>query len=102
MPIGEFGRPPSLPEDVGAPVVSPMYWMYEMGQASLSPARAFADATKLMFQSPLNPLTSTEIGLERRRISLLASANSRFADMRSVCASRSASAAVSRADLAAE
>ena len=62
MPIGEFGRPPSLPEDVGAPVVSPMYWMYEMGQASLSPARAFADATKLMFQSPLNPLTSTEIG----------------------------------------
>ncbi|CEG10324.1 polyhydroxyalkanoate depolymerase, intracellular [Afipia felis] len=62
MPIGEFGRPPSLPEDVGAPVVSPMYWMYEMGQASLSPARAFADATKLMFQSPLNPLASTEIG----------------------------------------
>jgi poly(3-hydroxybutyrate) depolymerase len=39
-----------------------MYWMYEMGQASLSPARAFADATKLMFQSPLNPLASTEIG----------------------------------------
>ena len=62
MPIGEFGRPPSLPEDVGAPVVSPMYWMYEMGQASLSPARAFADATKLMFQSPLNPPASTEIG----------------------------------------
>ena len=39
-----------------------MYWMYEMGQASLSPARAFADATKLMFQSPLNPLATTEIG----------------------------------------
>ena len=62
MPIGEFGRPPSLPEDVGAPVVSPMYWMYEMGQASLSPARAFADATKLMFQNPLNPMAGTEIG----------------------------------------
>jgi len=39
-----------------------MYWMYEMGQASLSPARAFADATKLMFQSPLNPMASTGIG----------------------------------------
>src|SRR3569623_1844574 len=62
MPIGEFGRPPALPEDVGTPVVSPMYWMYEMGQASLSPARAFADATKLMFQNPLNPLAGTEIG----------------------------------------
>src|SRR3569833_3518705 len=62
MPIGEFGRPPSLPEDVGTPVVSPMYWMYEMGQASLSPARAFADATKLMFQNPLNPMAGTEIG----------------------------------------
>jgi len=62
MPIGEFGRPPSLPQDVGAPVVSPMYWMYEMGQASLSPARAVADATKLMFQNPLNPMASTEIG----------------------------------------
>ncbi|WP_338632043.1 polyhydroxyalkanoate depolymerase [Afipia carboxidovorans] len=61
-PIGEFGRPPSLPDHEGAPVVSPMYWMYELGQASLTPARAFADATRLMFQSPLNPFTTTEFG----------------------------------------
>ncbi|CAM5494416.1 Poly-beta-hydroxyalkanoate depolymerase OS=Afipia felis OX=1035 GN=NCTC12722_00570 PE=4 SV=1 [Afipia felis] len=62
MPIGEFGRPPALPEEAGAPATSPVYWMYEMGQASLSPARALADATRLMFQNPLNPLTPTGIG----------------------------------------
>jgi poly(3-hydroxybutyrate) depolymerase len=39
-----------------------MYWMYEMGQASLNPARAFADATRLMFQNPLNPFSTTEFG----------------------------------------
>lgn len=62
MPIGEFGRPPELPAESGAPANSPMYWMYEMGQASLNPARAFADAAKLMFQNPLNPLSNTEFG----------------------------------------
>ena len=62
MPIGEFGRPPELPPETSPPTASPMYWMYEMGQASLNPARAFADATKLMFQNPLNPLSNTEFG----------------------------------------
>ena len=39
-----------------------MYWMYEMGQASLNPARAFMDATKLMIQNPLNPFGQTQMG----------------------------------------
>jgi poly(3-hydroxybutyrate) depolymerase len=39
-----------------------MYWMYEMGQASLNPLRAMTDATKLLFQNPLNPLSQTEFG----------------------------------------
>jgi poly(3-hydroxybutyrate) depolymerase len=39
-----------------------MYWMYEMGQASLNPARAFADMTKLWFENPLNMLSNTDVG----------------------------------------
>ncbi|WP_458759257.1 polyhydroxyalkanoate depolymerase [Afipia sp. TerB] len=62
MPIGEFGRPPALPTEVSPALTTPMYWMYEMGQASLNPARAFADATRLAFQNPLNPFASTEFG----------------------------------------
>ncbi len=62
MPIGEFGRPPALPTEVSPALTTPMYWMYEMGQASLNPARAFSDATKLVFQNPLNPFASTELG----------------------------------------
>ena len=62
MPIGEFGRPPALPTEVSPALTTPMYWMYEMGQASLNPARAFADATRLAFQNPLNPFASTELG----------------------------------------
>ena len=62
MPIGEFGgAPPAASE--GVPVLTtPLYWMYEMGQASLNPLRAMTDATKLLFQNPLNPLASTEFG----------------------------------------
>ena len=55
MPIGEFGGAPPLAAE-GSPVLTtPMYWMYEMAQASLNPARAVADATKILFQNPLNP-----------------------------------------------
>ncbi len=39
-----------------------MYWMYEMAQASLNPARAVSDATKILFQNPLNPWSHTEFG----------------------------------------
>ncbi len=53
MPIGEFGRPPAMPSEVSPALTTPMYWMYEMGQASLNPARAMADMTKLMFENPL-------------------------------------------------
>ncbi len=62
MPIGEFGgAPPAVSE--GVPVLTtPLYWMYEMGQASLNPVRAMTDATKLLFQNPLNPMSHTEFG----------------------------------------
>src|SRR6201990_482084 len=62
MPIGEFGRPPALPGEGSAALTTPMYWMYEMGQASLNPARAVTDATKILFQNPLNPWSHTEFG----------------------------------------
>src|SRR3954449_3551261 len=62
MPIGEFGGAPPLAAE-GSPVLTtPMYWMYEMAQASLNPARAVTDATKLLFQNPLNPWARTEVG----------------------------------------
>jgi poly(3-hydroxybutyrate) depolymerase len=62
MPIGEFGKPPQLPDEVSPAMTMPMYWMYEMVQASLNPARAMTDATKLLFENPLNPLARTEFG----------------------------------------
>ena len=62
MPIGEFGRPPGLPTEVSPALTTPMYWMYEMGQASLNPARAMADMMKLWFENPFNPVASTEFG----------------------------------------
>ena len=62
MPIGEFGRPPGLPSEVSPALTTPMYWMYEMGKASLNPARAMADLTKLMIENPLNPFANTEFG----------------------------------------
>lgn len=62
MPIGEFGRPPALPLEGSPALTTPLYWMYEMGQASLNPARAVADATRILFQNPLNPWAHTEIG----------------------------------------
>src|ERR1019366_6422186 len=43
-------------------MTTPMYWMYEMAYASLNPARAVTDATKLLFQNPLNPWSHTEFG----------------------------------------
>ena len=61
MPIGEFGRPPALPSETSPALTTPMYWMYEMAYASLSPARAMSDATKMMLQNPLNPFGQTEL-----------------------------------------
>ena len=62
MPIGEFGRPPG-PVTEGVPgLTTPLYWMYEMGHAALNPGRAVADATRLLFQNPMNPFAQTEYG----------------------------------------
>ncbi|MCB1496413.1 MAG: polyhydroxyalkanoate depolymerase [Bauldia sp.] len=40
----------------------PYYHFYEMNHAALSPLRAAADATRLYFKNPLNPLTHTPWG----------------------------------------
>jgi len=59
MAIGEFGGAPAY----GGPVLSNgMYWAYELGQASLNPARALASVTQLYFKNPLNPLAHTTYG----------------------------------------
>ena len=62
MPIGEFGGAPHVPGSGGAPVTTPLYWLYEWGQAALSPSRALADVTRLYFKNPLNPLAHTTFG----------------------------------------
>src|SRR5258708_39790082 len=62
MAIGEFGGAPKLPHEGGLVLATPMYWFYEMSQAALNPSRAFADATKLLFKNPLNPLSLTTFG----------------------------------------
>jgi len=62
MPIGEFGGAPNLPRE-GAPLTTtPLYWLYEWGHAVLDPSRAVADATRLYFKNPLNPLAHTPFG----------------------------------------
>jgi poly(3-hydroxybutyrate) depolymerase len=39
-----------------------MYWFYELGHAALNPSRAIADATRLFFKNPANPLAHTPYG----------------------------------------
>ena len=60
MAIGEFGGAPAVPGGVLAS--TPLYWLYELTHAALSPARAVADATRLAFRNPINPLYSTSFG----------------------------------------
>ncbi len=62
MPIGEFDGAASLPGDSAGLLATPMYWLYEMGQAALDPSRAFADATRLFFKNPANPFAHTQYG----------------------------------------
>lgn len=38
------------------------YYLYEMHHAALSPYRAAADATKVFFQNPINPIAHTTFG----------------------------------------
>src|SRR5262245_56161651 len=60
MAIGEFGASGiPLPEQA---LSTPLYWFYEMNEAALGPARAFADVTKLFYSNPANPLSQTVIG----------------------------------------
>jgi len=62
MAIGEFGGAATLSDESGALLSTPMYWFYEIGHAALNPARAFADATRLFFKNPANPLSHTAYG----------------------------------------
>src|SRR5258706_15506505 len=62
MPIGEFGGAPPLVAEGSPALTTPMYWMYEMAQASLNPARAVTDATKILLQNPLNTWSRTGFG----------------------------------------
>ncbi|NBN65661.1 polyhydroxyalkanoate depolymerase [Microvirga tunisiensis] len=40
----------------------PFYHLYEFNHAAMAPFRAAADATRLYFQNPFNPLTHTQMG----------------------------------------
>src|SRR5215469_10085619 len=71
MAIGEFGGAPGLPgddrlaltgHDGGFALAGPMYWLWELSHAALNPARAVADATRLYYKNPLNPLSATTFG----------------------------------------
>ncbi|MCF8478323.1 MAG: polyhydroxyalkanoate depolymerase [Pseudolabrys sp.] len=62
MPIGEFDGAAALPGDSSTLMATPMYWLYELGHAAVNPSRAFADATRLLFKNPANPLTHTHYG----------------------------------------
>jgi poly(3-hydroxybutyrate) depolymerase len=63
MAIGEFGGAPAAPDQSGALLTAaPLYWFYEMSHAALNPARAWADATRLFFKNPINPMSFTTFG----------------------------------------
>jgi poly(3-hydroxybutyrate) depolymerase len=62
MAIGEFGGAPAVPEGNGIILSGPLYWFYEMSHAALNPSRAWADATRLFFKNPINPLSFTTYG----------------------------------------
>src|SRR2546429_54268 len=61
MAIGEFGGAPTA-GDHGPMYAAPAYWFYEMSHAALNPSRALADATRLFFKNPANPLAHTPWG----------------------------------------
>jgi poly(3-hydroxybutyrate) depolymerase len=62
MAIGEFGGAPASPGVGGLAFSSPMYWLWELSHASLNPARAVADVTRLYYRNPINPLSMTTFG----------------------------------------
>jgi poly(3-hydroxybutyrate) depolymerase len=63
MTVGEFGGAAVLPAESGGFALSaPFYWLYELSHAALDPSRAMADATRLFFKNPANPLSHTTYG----------------------------------------
>jgi poly(3-hydroxybutyrate) depolymerase len=62
MAIGEFGGVPAAAVENGPMYAAPAYWLYEMGHAALNPSRAFADAARLFYKNPANPLSHTALG----------------------------------------
>ena len=62
MAIGEFGGAPAVAGETGPMYAAPAYWLYEMSQAALNPSRAFAEASRLFFKNPANPLSYTALG----------------------------------------
>jgi poly(3-hydroxybutyrate) depolymerase len=62
MAIGEFGGAPAATVDSVPMYAGPAYWLYEMSQAALNPSRAFADAARLFYRNPANPLSYTSFG----------------------------------------
>jgi poly(3-hydroxybutyrate) depolymerase len=62
MAIGEFGGAPAAVGDHGPMYAAPAYWLYELSHAALNPSRAFADAAKLFFKNPANPIAHTPFG----------------------------------------
>ncbi len=63
MAIGEFGGAPAVPGGSSALMsAAPLYWFYETSRAALGPSRVWADATRLLFKNPINPLSFTTFG----------------------------------------
>ena len=62
MPIGEFAGAAAAPEQDGLMPAMPMYWFYEMSRAAHNPARVLAEATRLFYKNPINPLSQTDFG----------------------------------------
>jgi len=62
MTIGEFNGAAALPADSAPAFASPLYWLYEMGQAALDPARAFADEAPETTLSPVIVIAPTPLG----------------------------------------
>src|SRR5262249_34774007 len=62
MAIGEFGGAPVAAGDTSPMDAPPAYWLDEMSQAALNPSRAFADAARLFYRNPINPLSYTAFG----------------------------------------
>ena len=56
-----------------------MYWLWELSHAALNPARAVADATRLYYKNPINPLAATSNGKRRRPLPDAAGMKSRMA-----------------------